>query len=109
MSFIVTMSNSSPATTEVVFGTTDFKSFYLDLDHATADQQKICADFFALVGGHTTINILNSAHNFDDCNYIVVSGVQEDTSVIDVDYSSYSTTNKGKINAFANLLKSLAQ
>jgi hypothetical protein len=107
MSFIVTMGNSSPATTEAVFGTTDFKSFYLDLDQATADQQKICADFFALVGGHASINIINSNHEFDDCNYVVVSGVEID--IVEVDYSSLSATKKGKINAFANLLKSLAQ
>ena len=108
MSFIVTMGNSAPATTEAVFGNTDdFKQFYLNLDQATPDQQKICADFFALVGGHSGINIINSQHNFEDCSYVVVSGV--DTEVVDVDYSSLSTTNKGKINAFANLLKSIAQ
>jgi hypothetical protein len=104
---MVTMGNSSPATTEAVFGTTDFKSFYLDLDQATADQQKICADFFALVGGHASINIINSDHNFDDCNYVVVSGVE--TDIVEVDYDSLTTTKKGKINNFANLLKSLAQ
>jgi hypothetical protein len=107
MSFIVTMGNSSPATTEAVFGTTDFKSFYLDLDQATADQQKICADFLALVGGHASVNIINSDHNFDDCSYVVVSGV--DTDIVEVDYDSLTTTKKGKINNFANLLKSLAQ
>lgn len=108
MSFIVTMGNSTPATTEAVFGSTDdSKQFYLDLDQATAAEQKICADFFALVGGHTCVNILNSNHNFQDCNYVVVSGVEIDA--VDVDYSTLSTTNKGKINAFANLLILIAQ
>ena len=108
MSFTVMMSNSAPATTEAVFGMTDDqKHFSLDLDKATADEQKICANFFALVGGHATVNILNSNHNFEDCNYVVVSGVE--TDVVDVDYSALSNTNKGKINAFANLLVSIAQ
>lgn len=108
MSFTIMMGNSAPATTEAVFGsTTDYKSFNLDIDQATPEQQKICTDFFALVGGHATVNILNSNHDFNDCSYIVVSGVE--TDIVDVDYNSLSNINKGKINAFANLLKSLAQ
>lgn len=101
------MGNSTPATTEAVFGSVDFKSFYLDLDQATVDQQKICADFLALVGGHASVNIINSDHDFDDCNYVVVNGIE--TDAVELDYSSLSNTNKGKINNFANLLKSLAQ
>lgn len=107
MSFIVTISNSTPATTEAVFGNVDFKSFYLDLDQATPDQQKICSDFLALVGAHIMVNITNSPHDFDDCNYVVVTG--SDGEIVEVDYSTLSTTNKGKINNFVNLLKSLAQ
>ena len=101
------MGNSTPATTEAVFGSVDFKSFYLDLDQATPDQQKICTDFLALVGGHVMVNITNSSHDFDDCNYIVVNGIDEE--IVEVDYSSLTATKKGKINNFANLLKSLAQ
>jgi hypothetical protein len=108
MSFTVLMGNSGEPNSELVFGTTaDYKLFNLDLDQATPAQQEICANFFALVGGHATVTILNSAHNFQDCNYIVVSGVE--TDVVDVDYSSLSNINKGKINAFANLLVSIAQ
>lgn len=108
MSFIVYMGNSGDLMTETVFGsTTDYTPFYLDLDQATPEQHQICANFFALVGGHATVNILNSAHDFEDCTYVVVSGVE--TDVVDVDYSALSNINKGKINAFANLLKSLAQ
>jgi len=111
MSFIVQMGNSGDAMTEAVFGafgaTENYKSFSIDLDQAPAPQQEICANFFALVGGHVTVNILNSAHNFEDCNYVVVSGVE--TDVVDVDYSALSNINKGKINAFANLLVSIAQ
>jgi hypothetical protein len=108
MSFIVDMGNSGDVNTEAVFGsTTDYTPFYLDIDQATPAQQEICANFFALVGGHATVNILNSAHDFEDCTYVVVSGVE--TDVVDVDYTSLSNINKGKINAFANLLKSIAQ
>jgi len=108
MSFYVTMGNSGSAGTEAVFGSTeDYKSFNLDLDQATPEEQEICANFFALVGGHATVIILNSAHDFKDCNYVVVSGVE--TDVVDVDYTALSNINKGKINAFANLLKSIAQ
>lgn len=108
MSFIVNMGNTGDLGNELVFGSTaDYKSFSLNLDQATSDQQQICANFFALVGGHVTVNILNSAHDFEDCNYVVVSGVE--TDVVEVDYSSLSNVNKGKINAFANLLKSIAQ
>lgn len=108
MSFIVDMGNTGDLNNEIVFGSTDdYKSFNLDLDQATPEQQKICTDFFALVGGHITVNILNSAHNFEDCNYVVASGVEIDT--VEVDYTSLSNINKGKINAFANLLKSLAE
>ena len=108
MSFIVMMGNSAPETTEAVFGhTVDFKMFNLNLDQATPEEQEVCANFFALVGGHATVTILNSAHDFEDVNYIVVSGVE--TDVVEVDYSTLSNTNKGKINAFANLLKSIAQ
>ena len=108
MSFTVLMGNSGEPNSELVFGTTaDYKLFNLDLDQATPAQHEICANFFALVGGHATVNILNSAHDFQDCTYIVVSGVE--TDVVDVDYTSLSNINKGKINAFANLLKSLAQ
>ena len=108
MSFIVDMGNTGDLNNELVFGSTnDYKGFNLNLDQATPAQQEICANFFALVGGHVTVNILNSAHDFEDCAYVVVSGVE--TDVVDVDYSSLSNINKGKINAFANLLKSLAQ
>ena len=108
MSFIVDMGNTGDLNNELVFGSTnDYKGFSLDIDQATSEQQKICTDFFALVGGHVTVNILNSAHDFEDCAYVVVSGVE--TDVVDVDYSALSNINKGKINAFANLLKSLAE
>lgn len=108
MSFIVDMGNSGDVMTEAVFGsTTDYKSFNLDLDQATPAQQEICANFFALVGGHATVNILNSAHDFEDCAYVVVSGVE--TDVVDIDYTALSNINKGKINSFANLLVSIAQ
>lgn len=108
MSFIVDMGNTGDLNNELVFGTTeDYKSFSLDLDQAKPEEQEICANFFALVGGHATVNILNSSHDFQDCNYVVVSGVE--TDVVDVDYSSLSNANKGKINAFANLLKEIAQ
>jgi hypothetical protein len=108
MSFTVLMGNSGEPNAELVFGmTTDYKSFNLDIDQATPEQQKICTDFFELVGGHAAVSILNSAHNFEDCNYVVVSGVE--TDAVDVDYSTLSNINKGKINAFANLLTSLAQ
>ena len=108
MSFIVDMGNTGDLNNELVFGSTnDYKGFNLDLDQATPAQQEICANFFALVGGHATVNILNSAHDFEDCAYVVVSGVE--TDVVDVDYSSLSNVNKGKINAFANLLKEIAQ
>jgi len=107
MSFIVTMSNSEPATTKAVFGNTEFKTFYLDLDQATASEQKTCADFLALVGGHITVNIINSNHDFDDCNYVLVNGM--DGEIVEIDYSSLTTENKEKIDLFANMLKSLAQ
>jgi hypothetical protein len=108
MSFIVDMGNTGDLNNELVFGSTnDYKGFSLDLDQATPEQHEICANFFALVGGHATVNILNSAHDFEDCAYVVVSGVE--TDVVDVDYSSLSNVNKGKINAFANLLKEIAQ
>ena len=108
MSFIVDMGNSGDVMTEAVFGsTTDYKSFNLDIDQATPAQQEICSNFFSLVGGHVTVNILNSAHDFEDCAYVVVSGVESDA--VDVDYTSLSNINKGKINAFANLLVSIAQ
>ena len=102
------MGNTGDLNNEIVFGATeDFKGFNLNLDQATAEQHQICANFFALVGGHATINILNSSHNFQDCNYVVASGVDND--VVDLDYSTLSAINKGKVNAFANLLTSLAQ
>ncbi len=102
------MGNSGEPNSELIFGTTtDYKSFNLDIDQATPQQQQICTNFFELVGGHATVNILNSAHDFQDCTYIVVLGVE--TDAVDVDYSALSNINKGKINSFANLLKSLAQ
>lgn len=108
MSFTVLMGNSGEPNSELAFGTTiDYKPFNLDIDQATPEQQKICTDFFALVGGHAAVTIINSAHEFIDCNYIVVSGVVDD--VVEVNYSALSNINKGKINAFANLLVSIAQ
>jgi hypothetical protein len=108
MSFIVDMGNTGDLNNELVFGSTnDYKGFSLDIDQATPEQQKICTDFFQLVGGHVTVNILNSAHDFEDCAYVVVSGVEID--VVDVDYSALSNINKGKINAFANLLNEIAK
>lgn len=108
MSFTVLMGNSGDPNSELTFGTTiDYKPFNLDIDQATPEQQEICTNFFALVGGHAAVTIINSAHEFIDCNYIVVSGVVDD--VVEVDYSSLSNINKGKINSFANLLVSIAQ
>lgn len=106
MSFTVLMGNSGELNAEVTFGTTiDYKPFSLDIDQATPAQQKICADFFALVGGHATVTIINSAHEFIDCNYIVASGVE--TDVVDVDYNSLSNDDKIKIDEFASLLNNI--
>lgn len=107
MSFIVTMGNSTPATTKAVFGNVDLKSFYLDLDQATTNQQNVCSEFFNLVGGHVMVNIINSQYNFDDCNYVLVDGI--DGEIVEIDYAVLSTSDKQKINAFADLLKSLAE
>lgn len=107
MSFTVLMGNSGEPNAELVFGTTsDYKIFNLDIDRATPDQREICINFFALVGGHAAVTIINSDYEFIDCNYIVVSGV--DNNAVEVDYSTLSNTNKDKITAFANLLISLA-
>jgi len=106
MSFIVNMGNTGDLNNEIVFGATeDFKAFNLDLDYATPSQQQICVNFFVLVGGHSTVNILNSDHNFEDCNYVVVSGVE--TNVVDIDYSVLSITDKNIIDTFAELLQSI--
>jgi hypothetical protein len=107
MGFIVTMGNSFPATTKAVFGNVDFKSFYLDLNEATTQQKAICSDFLNIVGGHFSINIINSNYNFDDCNYVLENGIDEE--ITEVDYSQLTTQDQNKINLFANLLKSLAQ
>lgn len=107
MSFIVTMANSTPATTKAVFGNVDFKSFYLDLDQATTNDKNVCTEFFNLVGGHVLVNIINSQYNFDDCNYVLVDGIDEE--IVEIDYSVLTTSDKQKINAFADLLKSLAE
>lgn len=101
------MGNSFPATTKAVFGNVDFKSFYLDLNEATAEQKTICSDFFNIVGGHFLVNIINSNYNFDDCNYVLESGIDEE--ITELDYSQLITKDKDKIDLFANLLKSLSQ
>lgn len=108
MSFNVNISNSGEGGLETVFGKTgDGKSFSLNLDQATPEQQQICINFLNLVGAHSFVSILNSTHNFMLIGYVIVSGADEET--VEVDYATLSTTNKGKINAFANLLDSIAQ
>lgn len=108
MSFNVNITNSGDAGLETVFGKTqDGKSFSLDLDKATPEQQETCVSFLNLVGAHSFVNILNSAHNFMIVGYVIVSGADEET--VDVDYATLSNIDKGKINAFANLLESIAQ
>ncbi len=93
---------------ESVLGQTeDFKRFFLNLETATPEQQKICANFLALVGGHATVEIINSAHDFNDVTFIAAGTVELD--VVEVDYKSLTSANKGKINAFAELLKSIAE
>lgn len=108
MSFNVNITNSGDTGLETVFGKTqNGKSFSLNLDQATPEQQAICANFLNLVGAHSFVSILNSAHNFMILAYVVVSGADEE--IVEIDYNKLSNTNKGKINAFANLLDSLAQ
>lgn len=102
------MANSGNGTAECVFGMTEnSKPFNLNLDQATAEQQRICANFFELTEGHSLIDIINSSYEFNDCTYVVPSGVS--LPILTIDYKSLSTTKKGKINAFANLLISIAE
>lgn len=108
MSFNINITNSGTANIEAVFGkTADMKSFNLDLDKATPEQQEICSSFLNLVGAHTTVSIINSAHDFTIVGYVIVEGADDES--VEVDYSALSNVNKGKINAFANLLNSIAQ
>ena len=100
------MGNSGEPNAELVFGTTsDYKIFNLDIDRATPDQREICINFFALVGGHAAVTIINSAYEFIDCNYIVVSGVDNDA--VEVDYSILSIVDKNIIDTFVELLQSM--
>lgn len=103
MSFLISGGNSTPSTTKSVFGMTDdCKMFNLDLNTATVEQQNICEDFFSLIGYHSSINIINSGYNFEDCNYVIVDGV--DNEEIEIDYLSLTNEQKEKINIFASLL-----
>lgn len=110
MAFSINMGEAIPGTEviESVLGQTeDFKRFFLNLETATAEQQKTCSNFLALVGGHATVNITNSAHDFNDVTFIAAGTVELD--IVEVDYKSLTSANKGKINAFAELLKSIAE
>jgi hypothetical protein len=110
MAFSINMGEAIPGTEviESVLGQTeDFKRFFLNLETATPEQQKICSNFLALVGGHATVSIINSAHNFNDVTFIAAGTVELD--VVEVDYDLLNSTNKGKINTFANLLISLTE
>jgi hypothetical protein len=108
MSFTVLMGNSGEPNAELTFGTTiDYKPFNLDIDQATPTQQEICTNFFTLVGGHAAVTIINSVYEFIDCNYIVASGVDDD--VVEVDYSTLSSSDKIIVDEFVNLINSLTQ
>lgn len=103
MSFLISGGNSTPSTTKSVFGMTDdCRMFNLDLNVATAEQQKIYEDFFFVIGYHSSINIINSGYNFEDCSYVIVDGV--DNEEIEIDYLSLTNEQKEKINIFASLL-----
>jgi hypothetical protein len=107
MSFLVSMGNSTPATTQAVFGmTSDYKQFNINLNGVNPEQQKIFEDFFVVVGGHSIVNILNSPYDFEDCSYIVVTGV--DQELVYVDYVTLSNEDKEVINKFANLVTEIA-
>lgn len=104
MSFLISGGNSTPSTTKSVFGMTDdCRMFNLDLNTATVEQQNICEDFFSLIGYHSSINIINSGYNFEDCTYVLVDGVV-DSETTELDYLTLSNEEKEKINKFSNLL-----
>lgn len=108
MSFIVTIANSGNDSTECVFGMTENnKPFNLNLDQATVEQQRICVNFLELTEGYSLAEIINSPYDFNDCTYVVPSGVT--LPILTINYKDLSTIKKGKINAFANLLISIAE
>ena len=103
MSFLISGGNSTPSTTKSVFGMTyDCRMFNLDLNVATVEQQKIYEDFFSVIGYHSQVNIFNSGIDFEDCTYVLVDGVDSETT--ELDYLTLSNEEKEKINKFSNLL-----
>lgn len=110
MAFSINMGQAVPEQQileAISVGTEDFKRGFLNLETATPEQQKICANFLALVGGHATVEIINSAHDFTDVIFVAAGTIELD--IVEVDYKSLTSANKGKINAFAELLKSIAE
>lgn len=107
MSFNINMSNSGEEGIQTIFGKNDDgKSFSLKIDSATQEEKDICDNFISVVGMHSFVSISNSSHNFTLLGYVLVDGVDDD--IVNIDYKTLSSSKKAKINAFANLLNSIA-
>ena len=108
MNFLIMMGNSVDLNTKFLFGSThDFRPFNLDINLATDAQKNICDNFFSLVGGSVSINIINSPYDFNDFNYITNSGINIDINSLD--YSVLSYNDKNIIDEMVNLINSLTE
>ncbi len=107
MTFSVSMGQAVPGTDiieAISFGTADFRRGFLNLDTSNAECKLIYSDFLQIIGGHATVNIINSLHNFTDV--LISANRVIELDIMDIDYNLLSLEDKEKIDKFAELLNS---
>jgi hypothetical protein len=106
MTLNISVNSSAPATTNVVMGHVGQKSYYLDLQIASAQDVKIVNDFLKVTGNHINIDILD--YDFEEIfEAIIVIPEEADLEVHEVSYSNFQEEDKVKITSFVNLINSL--
>jgi hypothetical protein len=109
MTFSVSMGQAIPGTDiieTVSVGTIDFRRGFLRLETASLEYKTIYSDFLQIIGGHATVNIINSIHDFTDV--LIVAELPIELDIVEIDYDTLSVDNKEKIDKFAELLNSIA-
>lgn len=106
MSFNLSISQNVEAEFNSLFGrTSDSKYFNVVFD--TDEKKNILSDFLSVVGLNSFIGITGSQYGFSMIGCTVLDAVNDEISSID--YSKMTKVKKGKVDAFAELLISVAE
>ena len=100
------VSSAAPATTNVIMGYVNNVNYYLDLETASAADQKVVTDFLIVIGKHVNVDLLDYIEEIQFETNIIIPG-EADLEEITIEYPSLTSAKKTKVNNFVTLVKSL--